>query len=622
MNLFQQFMLYFGISTMVGVPLLSSFQVTQIKGSTWGDWFSSIGASLGPAAGIFIIISVITFFMMKPALKALKESKTRDLTEDEKIQTRKILKKVNILSEISILIGYLLGNGTTIVIKTALGKLHYDMMDLAIIIVLILVYGLIAVQYSVTCFNSMIRRELTKLKITSTENIKTSNFSFVLGKTVLCIIALVGWHLFCSGYAAVRNDWDKTMFLKKALVSLIEAIIITLPLMLMLLSQLKVRFAITIKQIEKLRVGGNLKRRLYIGALDDFGVVMSEMNQLMDFLQDSLTKLKNENLVVDSDADELSSVTESSSSGISHIIASFENMNEENRKKDVLLESAKENIAKLNEEAGKVSSFMEAQSKAEEQNAESISELVNNFSSIGELIAKAQNLSNELSQRSFEGNDKVAKTQAAINSISEKSQKMTEMIGAIQKVATQTNLLAMNAAIEAAHAGEAGKGFSVVADEIRKLSISTQKSAKDIADIINEVSEAMNIGTNHMNDTSDSFDKISYGIKEQTNLVDEISRTVSDQTQGANNVLSSTNDIFHQISEVNELIKNQAQYTEEIKNGIDDIVELSEKVNISMAESETVIREFSNSFQTVQSKTEQNKQSVKTITEELKKFEL
>ena len=622
MNIFQHFMLYFGLSTIVGVPLLSSFQVTQIKGSTWGEWASSLGTTLGPATGIFIIVSAITYILMKPLIKAIKESEKRELTNEEKNNAKKVLSKVNLLSRISILCGYLLGNGTTIVIKTLTGKVNYNITDLIIIAILIILYGLMAVEYAVTCFNEMIRKELTKLKITSTDEIKTNNFSVTIGKSIILITIFISWHVFCSGYSAIRHGWTMNTFFSKAGISLLIACITSFPLTILVLIQLYKRFSVTIKQIRALRLEGNLKTRLYIGTFDDFGVVMSEMNMLMEFLQTILSKLKHENTIVDTDADELSQVTENSSSGISQIVSSFQNMNIENQKKDALLETAKQNIAKLNEDAAKVTNFMEAQSSAEEKNAASISEMVNNFNSMSEMISKAQELSRSLAQESIEGNAKVSKTQAAINEISEKSRKMNEMIGAIQKVATQTNLLAMNAAIEAAHAGEAGKGFSVVADEIRKLSISTQKSAKDIADIITEVSESMAIGTNDMNDTSVAFNKIKDGIQEQNGLVEEISRTVSNQSEGANNILTSTNHIFQQINDVNELIKSQANYTKEIKNGIDDIVELSEKVNVSMAESENVIREFSNSFATVQNKTEQNKESVKSIIEELKKFEL
>ena len=124
MSLFAFYMIFFGISTVIGVPLLSSFQVTQIKGSTYADWVSGLGASLGPAAGIMIIVSTIAFFMMKPLNKALQDSKTRELSFDEKIRAKKCLNRLNFVTVISLFAGYPLGNGTTIIIKTLTGKVN------------------------------------------------------------------------------------------------------------------------------------------------------------------------------------------------------------------------------------------------------------------------------------------------------------------------------------------------------------------------------------------------------------------------------------------------------------------------------------------------------------------
>ncbi len=622
MNLFGTYLLFFGLSTVVGVPLLSSFQVTQIKGSTWFDWVSNLGTTLGPAAGVFILISLIVYKMLKPLSKLVKEAETRPLSEDEKKYAQKILTRINTLSIVSILMGYPVGNGSTIIIKTLTAKVNYNKVDLAIILILVILYALLAISYSTTGFNIMARAQLAKLKIQSTDGMKTSKYTYSLATIIINAMLLMGWHVFCSGYSAIRHDWTVQYFARKGLYALFMSGFITLPLIILVLYQLRKRFTITIQQIDDLRQKGDLATRLNIGTFDDFGKIMTSMNKLMDFLQVSLNTLKNESGSVGAAADELLLITDNSSTSMDMIVNSFEEMHKQNAEKDALLESAKNNIYKLNEDASKVSQTMQEQAIAEEQNADAISQMAENTNQINELIKQAKQLSKNLSDSSEAGSTEVQKTELVINSVSEKSKQMSEVIQVIQQVASQTNLLAMNAAIEAAHAGEAGQGFSVVADEIRKLAESTQSQAKSIKDLIIEITKAIQNGSSSMQDTKAMFYKIQEEIVTQTNVVENIAQTMDIQSTGAEEILSTTNKISQNIQSVNEIIKNQANYTEQITEGIKDVVELSGKIDGSMNVSLGILKDFSQSIQIVNEKAQANQKSVQTINDELGKFEL
>ena len=622
MNIFTNYIIFFGFSTIVGGPLLSSFQITQIKGSTYADWVSGLPVTLGSAVLVFIAVSLIAYAIMKPLLVTIKEAEKRELSSEEKLQATKVMKRLRLVTRISLIIGYPIGNGATIIIKTLAGKVSYSLTDLIIIMILIFLYSVIAIDYANTCFTVVASKDLEKLKIHSTDGIKTKSFSATVMRILCAIIVICAWHVFCSGYSAIRHNWTMDVFFKKALVGYIYAFCFTSPLFLLVLHSLKERFKGTIKQIAALRENGDLTSRLSISTFDDFGVVMTEMNKLMDFLKLSISTLKKENKKVDTDAKELLNVTENSFAGITQIVASFGNISKQNTHQDKLLDGAKTNIEKLNEKANTVSRIMETQSESEKQNAESIGEMVSNLSGITGLIEKAQVLSQELTAESSVGKTEVENSQKVIKEISEKSSKMNAVLQVIDSVANQTNLLAMNAAIEAAHAGEAGKGFAVVAGEIRKLSEDTQKSARDISKIIGEIVSAIQTGEQSMADTQIAFSKISEKIDVQSQAVGEISKSLILQSEKANAVLSNTNQITSKISEVNELIKSQTGYTQEIKNGIEDIVNLASVVNDAMNESEVVVREFSDSFKIVKEKAEQNRTSVLNITNELDKFDI
>ena len=345
-------------------------------------------------------------------------------------------------------------------------------------------------------------------------------------------------------------------------------------------------------------------------------------NKLMDFLYNSLTTLKNESGSVGEAANDLFSIADNSSTSMNMIVNSFEEMQKQNQEKDVVLESAKNNIYKLNEDAAKVSATMQEQAQAEEQNAEAISQMAENTTRINELIQQAKELSKNLSESSEAGSSEVQNTELVINSVSEKSKQMSEVIQVIQQVASQTNLLAMNAAIEAAHAGEAGQGFSVVADEIRKLAENTQSQAKSIRDLITEITGAIQRGTSNMQDTKAMFYKIQQEIATQTNVVENIAQTMEIQSTGAEEILSTTNKISQNIQSVNQLIQNQANYTGEITEGIKNVVELSGKIDGSMNLSLGILKDFSQSIDIINEKAQANQKSVQTINDELGKFEL
>jgi len=622
MNLFQLYMLLFGISTIIGVPLLSSLQVTQIKGSEWIEWAGSLGVTIGPAAGISIIIAIVSYIVMKPLLQLIKKAETEEISQEEKRGIEPTLNKIKIITTIAMMVGYPIGNGTTIIIKKLAGKVNYNRTDLLIIMILIVCYGLIAVQYAVRCYMTLSGKELLKLKLISCKDFRRTTVSMSLGRTITIVIGTVAWHVFCSGYSAVKHGWPMDKFLGKAAFAFFQGVFICMPLIIMILLQLRQRFQMTIDQIVNLRTDGDLRSRIYIGVFDDFGILMSEMNLLMDSLRSSLLKLKQETDSVDYSAEELLTLTESSSKDISQIAESFHAMTSESYNQTQLLESVNTGVEKLSSDALKVSGFTENQSKSEKENAVSMNEMVDNFKSITNLISRAQALSSELTEESISGSAEVKKTQEIINGISDMSNKMIAVIKMIQAVASQTNLLAMNAAIEAAHAGESGKGFSVVADEIRKLSESTQKSAKDIGNLINEIAKSMADGSSNMELTSNAFSKIQSDIGEQSQVVQEISRTVSQQSIDAGSILGTTNVIVRQIEDVNSLARNQANYTEEIMHNLNEVVSLAGQVNESVVESENVVKNFSDSFSTVREKAEANKKSVLNITSELDKFKL
>ncbi|GKV64882.1 hypothetical protein NCCP2331_10350 [Sporosarcina sp. NCCP-2331] len=175
-------------------------------------------------------------------------------------------------------------------------------------------------------------------------------------------------------------------------------------------------------------------------------------------------------------------------------------------------------------------------------------------------------------------------TGQAVHSLQNKSAEIGKIVALITGIAEQTNLLALNAAIEAARAGEHGKGFAVVADEVRNLASSSGKAAEDITLLIGEIQREVGGAMNAM-DTSSAFvqDGITI-INESGDNFRQISNQIREVSQQSVEIASLSEEIHQAIQQVKALSDDAAHMSEKMEDSAQDIVAAAEEQNASMAE--------------------------------------
>ena len=171
----------------------------------------------------------------------------------------------------------------------------------------------------------------------------------------------------------------------------------------------------------------------------------------------------------------------------------------------------------------------------EEMNA-SIDGLTFSINSIAENTSNADSLAQATQQEAEAGARAVAKSIEAMDLINRSSEDIGEIVKVISEIASQTNMLAFNAAIEAARAGEHGLGFSVVADEVRKLAERSSQATKEISKLINESVKRVSTGSEISRQASDAFDKIVSGVAKTTLAISDISKAANEQLLTAREV--------------------------------------------------------------------------------------
>ena len=198
----------------------------------------------------------------------------------------------------------------------------------------------------------------------------------------------------------------------------------------------------------------------------------------------------------------------------------------------------------------------------------SIEEMIKGVQSINDILVSNSESIEHLAKATETGKSNIGLVGEIVSKIEGQSSSLDEMSRVIMKISSQTNLLAMNASIEAAHAGDAGRGFAVVADEIRKLADSSNKEAKKIAEVLREIQDLVSDAFKKTSTAQNQIDNIvslSNQVSKQELVVKE---AVSEQASGGHTLLGSLQKMNANTVRVNEAVEKLKQTNAMIQDSI------------------------------------------------------
>jgi len=202
-------------------------------------------------------------------------------------------------------------------------------------------------------------------------------------------------------------------------------------------------------------------------------------------------------------------------------------------------------------------------------------EMIANIQSVTDTLSRNTQSVRELEEASRAGHASLNDVVADIQGIARESESLLEINAVMQNVASQTNLLSMNASIEAAHAGEAGRGFSVVADEIRKLAESSSKQSKTIRGVLKSIKESIDKITKSTDGVLDRFNAIEDGVKTVAVQEDSILQAMEEQGHGSKQILQAVGNVNEVTHKVKEAARRMVETSKEKMHKTNDTETLS-----------------------------------------------
>ena len=318
----------------------------------------------------------------------------------------------------------------------------------------------------------------------------------------------------------------------------------------------------------------------------------------------------------------LEGTMQTTSEGAGHIAENINSLKQQLMNQAESVTKTDSTVKTILETLNTLDSYIDIQSNRVIQSSASIEKMIANVRAVTKMLEESNAVIQNAHTLSIQGKTGAKNANEAATEIAKRSGDLLEAGEVIQNVASQTNLLAMNAAIEAAHAGESGKGFAVVADEIRKLAEESSMQGKKIAAVIKESLQIIQKLTDAENTTEKTFEQVYTLVSKISEQEIRILEAMQQQETGSEKIIAAITDIngiTHDIKTKSEEMANNGHHTaEEMKTLNTLTAALTEK----MSEMTGDVLNINKAIQTVHEVTQKNAQAIQDVVREVDSFQL
>ena len=365
---------------------------------------------------------------------------------------------------------------------------------------------------------------------------------------------------------------------------------------------------------------GNISERIGKDSEDELGSVIADYNEFLSTINDLVINIKKSLDATKQISVDLAALSEETSSSMEEILATTENISS----KSLLLDSEIHKTKEFSLEIEKTSDIVLNQSLEESSNinqgSASIHEMISSIDNVSETISVKMELVSGLESSALSGKKDIDEMVKIIKDITDYAGIIMDALKVINGISSTTDLLAMNAAIEAAHAGNAGMGFRVVADEIRNLAEDTAKNSKDISNSLKKLVESIFQSGNKADETNLQFDNIFGGVKNISDLMSEIRNSMNELSTTSGQIIEVLSVLIDSSVKVKDSANGMSDMTRTINGSLEQIGNISEETKQSMTELRQGMSDIQNAILSVMETGQKNLENIKSVENLVAKF--
>ncbi|MDR0760395.1 MAG: methyl-accepting chemotaxis protein [Treponema sp.] len=370
---------------------------------------------------------------------------------------------------------------------------------------------------------------------------------------------------------------------------------------------------------------GDLTRRITLKSAKDrneIGSLARYFNLTIDKIKNLIVDVKDKSISLNATGEELSTNMMETSNAVVQIAANIQSINARIMKQRDNVEKTDASVVQITDGVSALYESVNVQREDVSQSVSGVQNLIQNTEEVTKTLLTNMDSIKELTSASEIGRAGVREVAADIQEISQESEGLLEINEVIENIASQTNLLSMNAAIEAAHAGEAGKGFAVVAGEIRKLAESSKEQSKTITAVLKKIKGSIDKIRISADGVLNKFEAIDAGVKNVAAHENTMWQAMTTQESDGGKILETIHTLAAMTDRVTDAAKKILTESENVKKESRLLKSETDEISESMSEMAISADQINTSVSKVSDISSRNKKNFEDLAKAVSRFKV